>query len=66
MNKAIKYFETTNVTDRSNLVKAVSMYVAEKLGVKTTRNDGRSKEPRWRRIERDIKKLRRDPGVLDR
>ena len=36
------------------------MYVAQKLGVKTIRNDGRSKEPwRRRRIERDI-------GVLER
>ena len=67
VNKAIKYFQTTNVTDTNNLLKAVSMYVAEKLGVKTTRNDGRSKEPWWRRrIERDIKKLRRDIGVLER
>ena len=45
MNKAIKYFQTTNVTDTNNLLKAVSMYVAEKLGVKTTRSDGRRKEP---------------------
>ena len=66
VNKAIKYFQTTNVTDTNNLLKAVSMYVAEKLGVKTTRSDGRSKEPWWkRRIERDIKKLRRDIGVLE-
>ena len=43
------------------------MYVAEKLRAKTTRNNGRSKEP-WlrRRIERDIKKLRRNIGVLER
>ena len=42
------------------------MYVAEKLRAKTTRNNGRSKEP-WlrRRIERDIKKLRRNIGVLE-
>ena len=30
-NKSIKYFEITNVTDTNNLLKAVSMYIAEKL-----------------------------------
>ena len=66
VNKAIKYFQTKNVRDTNNLLKAVSTYVAEKLGVKTTRSDGRSKEPWWkRRIERDIKKLRRNIGVLE-
>ena len=66
VSKAIKYFHTTNVIDTNNWLKAVSMYVAEKLGAKTTRSDGRSKEPWWKRIERDINKLRRDIGVLER
>ena len=35
--------------------------------MKTTRSDGQSKEPWWKRmIEKDIKKLRKDVGVLER
>lgn len=56
-----KYYKT------NNLLKAVSIYVAEKLGLRKTQNEGQKTDPWWkRRIEKDINTLRKDIGPLER
>ena len=64
VNDAIKYFKSKNITETDDLIKAVSVWVAEQIGLK--KRDYREKnEPRWkRRIEGDIKKLRQDVNLL--
>ena len=54
------------ITETNNLINAASIYVAKELGLKqTTRNQ--SKMPCWkRRIEGDIKKIRKGVNMLER
>ena len=66
VNDAIKYFKSKNITETDDLIKAVSVWVAEQIGLKK-RDYREKKEPRWkRRIEGDIKKLRQDVDLLTR
>ena len=64
VNKILKYFPTSNITETRNLITAASVLVGELMGVKpTNRNNG--KEPWWKkRIEGDIVRLRGDLGRL--
>ena len=66
VNNAIKYFKTKNITETNDLIKAASAWVAGQIGLKKI--DYREKnEARWkRRIEGDIKKLRREVNFLIR
>ena len=66
VNDAIKYFKSENITETDDLIKAVSVWVVEQIGLKK-RDYREKKEPRWkRRIEGDIKKLRQDVQLLTR
>ena len=66
VNEAIKYFQSKNITETNDLIKAASVWVAEQIGLK--KKDYREKnEPRSkRRIEGDVKKLRQDINLLTR
>ena len=66
VNDVIKYFESKNITETNDLIKAASVLVAEQIGLK--KRDYREKNgPRWkRRIEGDIKKLRQSINLLTR
>ena len=63
----MKYIKTSNITETNRLLKAVGLYVAERLGIGNEKRGKRNGEPWWkRRIERVIKRLRKDIGVLER
>ena len=61
---AIKYFKSKNIKKNNDLIKDVSVWVEEQIGLK--KRDYREKnEPRWKcRIEGDIKKLTEDVNLL--
>ena len=66
VNEAIRYFKSKNITERNDLIKAASVWVAKQIGLKKRDYRGKN-EPRWkRRIEGDIKKLRQDVNLLTR
>ena len=66
-NSVLKYIDTKNLSETNKLLKAVSIYVAERLGIKNKRGLKRNNEPWWkRRIENDINRLRKDIAVLER
>ena len=60
----IKYFKSKNIKKNNDLIKDVSVWVEEQIGLK--KRDYREKnEPRWKcRIEGDIKKLTEDVNLL--
>ena len=70
VNDAIKYFKSKTITETNDLIKAVSMWVAEQIGLK--KRDYREKhEPRQNlgdigKIEGNIKKLRQDVNLFTR
>ena len=66
VNEAIRYFQSKNITETNDLIKASSVWVAEQIGLKKI--DYREKnKPRWKgRIEEDIKKLRQEVNLLTR
>ena len=66
VNDAIKYFKSKTITETNDLIKAVSMWVAEQIGLK--KRDYREKhEPRQKgKTEGDIKKLRQDVNLFTR
>ena len=65
MNRVIEFIETKNITQTNNLIKAASVWVADKLGLK--KYEGGKKDPWWkRRIEGDIKQLIKDINMLER
>ena len=67
VNKVIEHIETRNITETNNLMRAISTFVAEKLGLKKGRRENQHKEPWWkRRIERDINELRKHISIMDR
>ena len=66
VNKAINYVETTTITQTNNLIKAASVWVADQIGLKPFKG-GKKNVPWWkRRIEADIKQLRKDVNFLGR
>ena len=67
VNSVLKYIDTKNLSETNKLLKAVSIYVAERLGIKNKRGLKRNNEPWWkRRIENDINRFRKDIAVLER
>ena len=66
VNKIIDKISTNTITETNDLVYAVSSYAAKKLGIKTCKRRPR-KEPWWkRRLNEDIKCLRRELNILER
>ena len=66
VNEAVKYLDSNSVTETNSLIVAASVWVAEQIGLKKIEYR-RKNEPRWkRRIEEDIKKLRKDVNILER
>ena len=65
VNKVIDKIPTRTITEMNNLINAASIYVAKELGLKqTTWKQG--KMPWWqRRIEGDIKRIRKDINMLE-
>ena len=60
VNTILKYIPVGNITEIRNVVQAASALVCEQLGVKE-RKKREEKEPYWkRRIEGDVKRLRRE------
>ena len=58
--------ETKNIPQTNNLIKAAGIWVADQLGFKKY-EDGKKKDPWWkRRIEEDIKQLKKDINILQR
>ena len=54
------------ITETNNLINAASIYVARELGLKQT-TQKESRMPLWqRRIEGDIKRIRKDINMLER
>ena len=67
VNEAIKYFRSKSITETNNLAQAASVWVAEQIGLKKVVHRKKKNEPRWkRRIEGDIKRLKRDINFLER
>ena len=64
--RGIELIETKNITQTNKLIKAVGVWVADRLGLKKYEG-GRKKDPWWkRRIEEDIKQLKKDINILER
>ena len=67
VNKTLKHIETTSITQTNNLIKAASVWVADQIGLKPFKGNNKETVPWWkRRIEGDIKQLRKDVSFLDR
>ena len=66
VNGVLQFVKTSNITQTNDLIKAAGIWVAEQLGLKkfTIRE---KYVPRWkRRIEGDIKRLRREVNFMER
>ena len=65
VNRVIELIETNNITQTNNLTKAAGVWVADQLGLK--KYEGGKKKDQWkRRIEEDIKQLKKDINILER
>ncbi|XP_068704348.1 microfibrillar-associated protein 1A-like [Montipora foliosa] len=66
VNEAIKYLKSKSITEKNNLIRAACVWVAEQVELKKAEHRKKN-EPRWkRRIERDIKRMKREVNVLER
>ena len=66
VNGAIKHLVTADITQTNNLIKAAGLWVAKQLGLKTVKK-GKKQDPWWkRRIEGDMKNLKKDISILER
>ena len=65
VNGVLKQFETKNITETRDLLKAAAVVICERLGVKDTPTTRRERPWRMRRIEGDIRRLRKDLSRLD-
>ena len=66
VNSAISHIKTNNITQTNNLIKACSVWIAEKMGLKKFEPKEKI-VTRWkRRIESEIKELKRNVCLLDR
>ena len=66
VNRVIELIETNNITQTNNLLKDSGVWVADQLGLKKYEG-GKKKDPwRKRRIEGDIKHLKKDINILER
>ena len=66
VNRVIELIETKNITQTNNLVNAAGVWVADQLGLKKY-EVGKKKDPWWKkRIEEDIKQLKKDINIVER
>ena len=66
VNRMIELIETKNITQTNNLIKAAGVWVADQLGLRKYEG-GKKKDPWWkRRIEEDIKQLKKDINIFER
>ena len=66
VNRVIELIETKNITWTNNLIKAAGVWVADQLVLKKYESR-KKKDPWWkRRIEEDIKLLKKDINILER
>ena len=66
VNRVIELIETKNITQINNLIKAAGVWIADQLGLKKYESR-KKKDPWWkRRIEEDIKQLKKDINILER
>ena len=66
VNKVMDKIPTSSITETNDLVYAVSVYAVKKLGIKSG-TGGPRKDPWWkRRINEDVKRIRRDLNILQR
>ena len=66
VNRVIELIETKNITQTNNLIKAASVWVADQFGLKKY-EVGKKKDPWWKkRIEEDIKQLKKDINIVER
>ncbi|XP_047488218.1 uncharacterized protein LOC125038695 [Penaeus chinensis] len=66
VNQVIRHIETKNITETNELIRAATVWVAEQLGLKKPEFRAK-KDPWWkRRIEDDIKRIRKDVNILER
>lgn len=66
VNDVIKFVNTNNVTETNRLIRAAAVWTSEQLGLKK-KEFREKKDPWWkRRIEGDIKNLKKDVNLLDR
>ena len=70
VNQGLRYIQTSNVSETNSLLKAGSVLIAKRLGLRNLLEDRKNKsfkEPWWkRRLQGDIKQLRYVISVLDR
>ena len=65
VNRLLRYIEVRDITEINYLIRAGTTYVAKALGMKRKKNE--RTEPWWkRRIQENIKILRRDVNMLER
>ena len=58
--------DSNSITETNSLIVAASVWVAEQIGLKEIEYRKKN-EPKWkRRIEGDIKRLRKDVNILER
>ena len=65
VNKVIEFIETKNITQANNLIKAAGVWVADQLGLRKYEG-GEKKDPWKRRIEEDIKQLKKYINILEK
>ena len=66
VNEAIKYLKSKSITETNNLIRVASVWVAERIGLKKAEHRKKNELLWKRRIEWDIKRLRREVNFLER
>ena len=67
VNGVLKYIKTRNISETNRLMKVISVYIADKLGMKRENSTRKNEIPRWkRRLENDIKQLRYAISMFER
>ena len=66
VNRVTEQIETKNTNQTNNLIRAAGVWVADQLGLK--KYEGRKKKDPWwkRRVEEDVKQLKKDINILER
>ena len=64
VNRVTELIERKNITQTNNLIKVSGVWIADQLGLKKYEG-GKKKDP-WqkRRIEKDIKQLKKDIKII--
>ena len=66
VNRVTEQIETKNTNQTNNLIRAAGVWVADQLGLKKYES-GKKKDPWWkRRVEEDVKQLKKDINILER